>query len=335
MPRVIVLDDYQHVALTSADWTPVTSRFDVEAVGDHLATRDALLATLSGAQVIVAMRERTPFPAELIEALPDLRLLVTTGMKNASIDLAAASRAGVTVCGTTGSSSAVPELTMGMIIALTRRFAEEDAAVRAGGWQHTIGPGLAGCTLGIVGLGRIGTQVARLAQAFAMDVLAWSPHLTAGRAAEHGVRAVDKHELFAAADVVTIHMPLSDRSRGLVGRKEFAAMKPTAYLVNTSRGPIVAEDALLDALHTDRIAGAAARRLRHRAAARRSPAALGAAHAAPAAHRLRHDGHLSHLVRTGRREHPRVVGRYAAARPDAGMTGPPGPAEQARTVGPS
>lgn len=250
-----VLDDYQQVALSSADWTPVRERFEIDVVSEHL-DGDDLVERLAGSTVVVAMRERTPFPDTVLSVLPDLRLLVTTGMANAAIDLDAARRRGITVCGTTAAGNAMPELTIGMIIALTRNFAAEDAAVRAGGWQHTIGPGLAGKTLGVVGLGRLGQPVARLAQAFDMGVLAWSPNLTAERAAEHGARAVGKRELFECADVVTIHMPMSDRSRGLVGADELAAMKPTAYLVNTSRGPIVDEPALLDALRERRIAGA-------------------------------------------------------------------------------
>jgi phosphoglycerate dehydrogenase-like enzyme len=255
MRRVTVLDDYQQVALTSADWSAVRERFEIDVVAEHLDGA-ALVERLAGSEVVVAMRERTSFPDAVFGVLPDLRLLVTTGMANASIDLDAARRRGVTVCGTTAAGNAMPELTIGMIIALTRNFAAEDAAVRAGGWQHTIGPGLSGKTLGVLGLGRLGVPVARLAQAFGMDVVAWSPTLSHARAAEHGVRAVAKDELFATSDVVTIHMPLSERSRGLVGTAEFAAMKPTAYLVNTSRGPIVEEAALLDALRERRIAGA-------------------------------------------------------------------------------
>jgi phosphoglycerate dehydrogenase-like enzyme len=202
------------------------------------------------------MRERTPFPARVLDGLPALRLLVTTGLTNASIDVAAARARGVTVCGTSGTTNAVPELTLGMIIALTRNFAAEDAAVRAGGWQHTIGPGLAGATLGVVGLGRLGTPVAQLAQALGMSVIAWSPHLTPERAEPHGARAVSKAELFSEADVITIHMPLSEASRGLIGAEDLARMKRTAYLVNTSRGPIVDEPALIAALSERRIAGA-------------------------------------------------------------------------------
>ncbi|AEH09404.1 Phosphoglycerate dehydrogenase [Candidatus Protofrankia datiscae] len=256
MPTVTILDDYQRVALTSADWSAVLDRYTIEVINEHIPDRDALVRRLRDSEIVVAMRERTRFPADLLRALPTLRLLVTTGMVNAAIDLDAARRQGVTVCGTTGWGNAMPELTIGMIIALTRNFAQEDAAVRAGGWQHTIGPGLAGHTLGVVGLGRLGTPVARLAQAFEMSVIAWSPHLTPQRAAPHGVRAVSRQELFADSDVITIHMPLSETTRGLVGAADLALMKPSAYLVNTSRGPIVDEEALLAALRERRIAGA-------------------------------------------------------------------------------
>lgn len=251
-----MLDDYQSVALTSADWTPVRERFDVEVISEHIGDEDELVTRLADSDVVVAMRERTPFRAELLARLPRLRLLVTTGMVNAAIDVDAARRQGVVVSGTGGSSRAMPEITVGMMISLARNFVQEDAAVRAGGWQHTIGLELAGRTLGVVGLGRLGTPVARLAQAFEMTVIAWSPHLTQERADEHGVRAVDKATLFVESDFVTIHMPLSDASRGLVGAADLARMKPTAYLINTSRGPIVDEAALVAALTERRIAGA-------------------------------------------------------------------------------
>jgi len=256
MNTVTVLDDYQNVALTSADWSAVSQRYAVDVVTSHLADEAALVSRLAASQIVVAMRERTPFPARVLQQLPQLRLLVTTGASNASIDVAAATSLGITVCGTASSGSAVPELTIGMIVALTRNFAAEDAAVRAGGWQHTIGPGLAGSVLGVVGLGRLGLPVARLASALGMSVIAWSPSLTPERAAAHDVRAVSKSELFAGSDVITIHMPLSERSRGLIGAADLALMKPTAYLINTSRGPIVDEAALLDALRARRIAGA-------------------------------------------------------------------------------
>jgi phosphoglycerate dehydrogenase-like enzyme len=253
---ITVLDDYQQVALRSADWSAVRQRFTVDVVHERLADERAVISRLAESAVVVAMRERTAFPASVLTALPTLRLLVTTGMRNAAIDLPAATSRGITVCGTSGSGNSVPELTIGMMIALTRNIVAEDAAVRAGRWQQHIGPGLAGSTLGVVGLRRLGVPVARLAQAFGMQAIAWSPNLTEERAAQHGVRAVSKAELFAESDIVTIHMPLSERSRGLVGAAEFATMKPSAYLINTSRGPIVDEGALGQALRDRRIAGA-------------------------------------------------------------------------------
>jgi phosphoglycerate dehydrogenase-like enzyme len=257
VPKVVtILDDYQQVALSSADWSAVRERYVVESVQDHLSDEADLVRRLADTEVVVLMRERTPFPESLLHQLPALRLLVTTGMTNAAVDLAAAQQHGITVCGTHGSGSPVPELTLGMIIALTRNFVAEDSAVRAGRWQHTIGPGLAGLTLGVIGLGRLGVPVAELAQAFGMSVIAWSPHLTDERARPHGVSAVSKRELLTESDVVTIHMPLSDRSRGLVQAEDLALMRPTAYLINTSRGPIVEEAALVDALRERRIAGA-------------------------------------------------------------------------------
>ncbi len=256
MATVTVLDDYQRVALSIADWSAVTARFTVEAVAEHIGDEDELVRRLSGSEVVVAMRERTAFPATLLARLPELRLLVTTGMANAAIDIGAAKQRRIVVCGTTGSGSSMPELCIGMMIALTRNFAQEDTAVRAGGWQHTIGPGLFGKTLGVVGLGKLGVPVARLAQAFGMKVFAWSPHLTPERANPHGAEAVSKEQLFTESDIITIHLPLSPASRGVVGAAELALMKPSAYLINTSRGPIVDEAALIDALRAERIAGA-------------------------------------------------------------------------------
>lgn len=256
MSVVTVLDDYQVVALASADWSDVQASHTVEVITEHIADESALVRRLAQSAIVVAMRERTPFTADVLAKLPALRLLVTTGMVNASIDLDTASRHGIVVCGARGSGNAMPELTVGMMIALTRNFAQEDAAIRAGGWQHTIGPGLSGATLGVIGLGRLGVPVATLAQAFGMTVIAWSPNLNQARAEPHGVRAVDRHELFSTADVISIHMPLSDASRGLIGGDDLALMKPSAYLINTSRGPIVDEAALIDALRAGRIAGA-------------------------------------------------------------------------------
>ncbi len=252
MTKVAVLDDYQGVALDLADW----SGLDVEAFADHVAGDDAVVERLAPFEVVVAMRERTPFTRARLERLPSLRLLVTTGMRNASIDLEAAREHGITVCGTGSLGPPTAELAWALILAVTRRVPAEDAAMRAGGWQHTIGPELAGHRLGIVGLGRLGARMAGIARAFEMEPVAWSQNLTAERAAAAGAALVSKEELFSTADVVTIHLVLSDRTRGLVGAKELALMRPTAYLVNTSRGPIVDEAALLEALQAGRIAGA-------------------------------------------------------------------------------
>jgi phosphoglycerate dehydrogenase-like enzyme len=252
--RIAILDDYQQVALSCTDWRPLHA--EIVTFSSHIADTADLVAELRPFDVIVAMRERTPFTAERIGLLPNLRLLVTTGMRNASIDVAACEAAGVTVCGTGGSPGATPELTWALILAVTRHVAEEDAAIRRGGWQHTIGYGLRGRTLGVVGFGNIGRAVARIGQAFGMDVIAWSKHLRDETAAAAGVTAVGKEELFTLADVVTVHYKLSERSAGLIGARELDLMKPTAFLVNTSRGPIVDQDALLAALEAGDIAGA-------------------------------------------------------------------------------
>jgi phosphoglycerate dehydrogenase-like enzyme len=253
-----VLDDYQGVALTSADWSVLDGKVDVEVFREHIADPDELVAALAGCEIVVLMRERTPFPREILERLPDLRLLVTTGMRNASVDMAAAAERGVVVCGTGGLSTSTAELTWALITGLARGIVVENTALRGNGpWQQTVGADLAGATLGVLGLGRIGSLVAKVGLAFGMDVAAWSTHLTADAAAAAGVRlAASKAELVAAADVLTVHLVLSERSRGLVGAAELAAMKPSAFLVNTSRAPIVDQDALVTALREQRIAGA-------------------------------------------------------------------------------
>jgi phosphoglycerate dehydrogenase-like enzyme len=253
--RIAILDDYQHAALTSADWDRLDA--EVSVFHSHIPDTGDLVAELRPFDVIVAMRERTPFTSERIGLLPQLRLLVTTGMRNASIDVAAANAAGITVCGTRGSAGATPELTWALILSLVRHVPAEDRAVREGGWQHTLGFGLNGRTLGVVGFGNIGKRVAAIGQAFGMEVIAWSQHLSASVAAGHGVTAVAKDELFATADVITVHYKLSDRSAGLVGERQLGLMKPTAFIVNTSRGPIVDSDALFEALSSGAIAGAA------------------------------------------------------------------------------
>jgi phosphoglycerate dehydrogenase-like enzyme len=253
--RVVALDDYQGlVEQYSLDGQPDGAHW--VAVREHLAG-DALIRALQGAAVIVAMRERTRFDRALLARLPGLKLLITTGMHNASIDLQAAAEQGVTVCGTSGPrTSNTAELTWALILALVRHLPEEAGGVRDGGWQHTVGTDLLGSTLGLAGLGRIGGQMARIAQAFGMEVIAWSQSLDPAVAAEAGVRAVSKEALFGAADVVSVHLMLSDRTRGLITERELRAMKPTAYLVNTSRGPIIDSAALLRALNEGWIAGA-------------------------------------------------------------------------------
>jgi phosphoglycerate dehydrogenase-like enzyme len=254
--RIAVLDDYQGVSGDYADWSTLPGPVDVTAFRDHLDDEDPLADRLAPFDVVVAMRERTPFPRSLLQRLPNLRLLVTTGAKNAAIDVAAATERGIVVCGTASLPSGTPELTWALILATARHLPEEVADVRAGGWQTTVGTDLAGARLGVIGLGRLGSRVARIGQAFEMDVVAWSQNLTDERAAEVGVRRLDRDELLRTADVVTIHLQLSDRTRGLIGADELALMKPTAILVNTSRGPIVDEAALVDALRQQRIAGA-------------------------------------------------------------------------------
>jgi len=254
--RIAVLDDYQGVAREMADWASLGADCEVVFFREHFSTLEVLERKLSPFEVVVAMRERTPFPRELLEKLPRLRLLVTTGKRNASIDVAAARSRGVTVCGTPGSSGTTAELTWGLILALLRQIPREDRALRQGRWQTTVGLGLAGKTLGIIGLGNIGSQVAKVGAAFDMEVIAWSQNLDSERASRAGAKRVERDELLARSDVATIHLVLSERSRGLIGARELGLMKPTAFLVNTSRGPIVDEAALAAALAKRTIAGA-------------------------------------------------------------------------------
>ncbi|MFD3536372.1 D-2-hydroxyacid dehydrogenase family protein [Streptomyces sp. NPDC058664] len=256
--RCAILDDYQGVALASGDWGSLAGRVDVRVLREHLTDRDTLVAAVHDCEILVVMRERTPVDAALLARLPRLRLIVTSGMRNASVDVAAARARGVTVCGTASSSAPPTELTWALLLGLARHVPAEARALREGGpWQSTVGADLAGRTLGLVGLGKIGTRVAGIGLAFGMDVRAWSPNLTEERAAEHGVRlAKDKRELFADSDFVSLHMVLSDRTRGLVGEPELRAMRPHAYLVNTSRAGLVDGGALLRALREGWIAGA-------------------------------------------------------------------------------
>jgi phosphoglycerate dehydrogenase-like enzyme len=254
--RVAILDDYQDVARSMADWASLGDNVDVHAFHEPLGDEDAVAIRLRDFDVIVAMRERTAFPRTLIERLPALKLLVTTGRRNAAIDVAAAAERGVPVSGTSTLPTPPVELTWGLILSLARRIPQEAEAMRRGAWQTTIGVGLHGKTLGILGLGRLGAEVAQIGKAFGMHVVAWSQNLTTDVTSSLGVELVDKATLFMSADVVTIHLVLSARTRGLVGHTELTAMKPTAFLVNTARGPIVDEAALLEALRGGAIAGA-------------------------------------------------------------------------------
>ena len=252
--RIIVLDDYQNVAAGYANWEALGA--EVEFVSRPIADTEDLVQTVAGAEVVVAMRERTLFSADRLSQLPDLRLLVTTGRVNASIDLDAARAQGITVCGTESTTSATPELTWGLILSVLRSIPTEDTAMHSDGWQSTVGGDLFGHRLGVIGLGRLGTQVARVGAAFGMDVVAWSQNLDETRAADVGAHAVSKEELFATSDVLTLHYKLSERSRGLVSADELALMKPTSIFINTSRAGLVDMEALQEALAEGRIRGA-------------------------------------------------------------------------------
>ncbi|WP_432026974.1 D-2-hydroxyacid dehydrogenase family protein [Streptomyces sp. 1222.5] len=256
--RCVVLDDFQGVATGMADWSVIEDRVEVVALREHLDGEDALAAALAGFDIVVTLRERVPFPGSLIARLPRLKLLVASGMRNSVIDYDAAQAHGVTVCGTASSGTPPVELTWALLLGLARGIVEESTALRAGGpWQSTVGADLHGSRLGLLGLGRIGSRVARVGLAFGMRVSAWSQNLTKERAEAEGVEpAASKEELLAQSDFVSVHLALGDRTRGLVGAAELAVMKPTAFLINTSRAAIVDQEALLAALHEGRIAGA-------------------------------------------------------------------------------
>ncbi|MCV7321913.1 D-2-hydroxyacid dehydrogenase family protein [Mycolicibacterium confluentis] len=239
-----------------ADWSPVAERAEITVFSDHVSDADELVRRLEPFDVVFVMRERTPLPAEILQRLPRLRMIASTGPFNASIDTEAAGRLGIHIGTTGGSASSTVELTWALILATARNLVGESMSVHGGGWQTSVGQELEGKVLGVLGVGRIGSRVARIGAAFGMRVIAWSPNLTRTTAEAAGAEFVDRDTLFRTADVVTIHLRLSERSRGLVGADEFAAMKPTALLVNTSRGPIVDEDALVSAMRDGRIAGA-------------------------------------------------------------------------------
>jgi phosphoglycerate dehydrogenase-like enzyme len=255
--KIAVLDDYQNVALSLADWSALDARATVTVFNDHLSDPDAVVERLQPFDIVCVMRERTPMTRAIVERLPKLRLIASTGGRNASIDLKAAEERGVEVVHTGYASPPTIELTWALILGGARNLVAENASLRNGGWQQSVGDDMAGRTLGLLGLGNIGGAVARIGAAFGMKVIAWSENLTTERAAEAGATLVSKDELFQEADVVSIHLVLSGRTRGLVGAAELALMKPTARLVNTSRGPIVVEADLIAALKDKKIAGAA------------------------------------------------------------------------------
>src|ERR1700720_3320465 len=256
--RCAILDDYTNVTLQMTDWSKIGDRVDITVFNQPFASTEAAATALKDFEIICAMRERTSFPRALFAALPKLKLLITSGMRNAAIDMEAAKDHGVVLCRTQFGRDPTAPLTMGLILELTRNIGRENARMHAGEYlQKFVGIEIEGKTLGVVGLGKLGGKVAGLAKAFGMNVIAWSPNLTPERCKEVGVGYATKEELFATADIITVHVVLSQRSRGLVGREDLARMKPTSYLVNTARGPIVDETALLETLQQNKIAGAA------------------------------------------------------------------------------
>ena len=257
MVRAAILDDYQNVALKLADWSPISKDVELKVFDKPFASQAETIKALQGFAIVVGMRERTPFPRKVIEGLPDLKLLITTGAKNNSFDIKACAERGITVCGTGGFGNPTTAITFGLMLELTRRIGFENARLKAGeSWQITIGRDLEGLTLGIVGLGKLGQRVAGVGKAFGMKVLAWSQNLTPEKAKEAGVEFASKEDLFRNADFVSIHYQLGERSRGLITGEDIARMKKTAYLINTARAPIVDQAALLKALQDKTIAGA-------------------------------------------------------------------------------
>jgi phosphoglycerate dehydrogenase-like enzyme len=255
--KIAVIDDYQNVALKSADWSVLRDRADITVFQDHLAGSDAVIERLLPFDVVCVMRERTPLPRNVIERLPNLKLIASAGSVNASIDVAAAGDHGIAVVHTGYRSNPAVEFTWALILASARHIVTESNSVRSGGWQQTVGTDFRGKTLGVLGLGNVGSQVARIGSAFGMNLIAWSQNMTPEAAKAAGAILVSKHQLFEQADIVTIHLVLSNRTCGLVGSGELKRMKPTAWLINASRGPIVEEQALISVLKNKQIAGAA------------------------------------------------------------------------------
>jgi phosphoglycerate dehydrogenase-like enzyme len=255
--KVAILDDYQNCALSMADWSVLPANVEITVFTDNEPDLGRLIERLMPFQIVCAMRERTRFDRELIEKLPNLKLIATTGSWNAAIDMQAAEELGILVSGTGAAANSTPELTWGVILALLRQLPAEVNSVRSGGWQVAVGGDLHGRTLALMGLGNIGSAMARIGAAFGMKIIAWSQNLTEEKAAAAGARLVDKDTLFREGDLVCIHTVLSTRTRGLVTAHELGQMKKSAYLINTSRGPIVDEAALIDVLTRKAIAGAA------------------------------------------------------------------------------
>jgi phosphoglycerate dehydrogenase-like enzyme len=257
MAAIAILDDYQNVALKMADWSKLQASHRITVFNKPFKTQDEVAKALAGFEIVNIMRERTPFPRALLERLPDLKLLITTGPRNASVDVKAATERGIVVCGTSAGGHATAELAFGLILSLARNLPIEFNNMREGRWQTTLGQDIRGKTLGLLGLGKLGGEVAKFGKVFGMNLIAWSQNLTPERAAEIGAQRVEKDELFRRADFISVHLVLSDRSRGLVGARELGLMKPSAAIVNTSRGPIIDAGALAAALKEKRIAGAA------------------------------------------------------------------------------
>ena len=255
--KIAILDDYQNVALTMADWSRVERKAEITVFTDHVAEPDAVVARLQPFDVVCVMRERTPLPRDVLERLPRLKMIASTGSRNASIDMQAAEERQIHVTATGYRSTPTVELTWALILAAVRNVVGEASSLRTGGWQTSVGRELSGRVLGVLGLGRIGSEIARIGAVFGMDVIAWSQNLTPERARAGGAAWVSREELFGRSDVLSIHLVLSDRTRGLVNGADLAAMKPTSWLVNTSRGPIIEQEALLAALRSKSIAGAA------------------------------------------------------------------------------
>lgn len=255
--QVAILDDYQKAALKTGDWSILNDKMELTVFHDHIFDTDLIIERLKPFDVICVMRERTPLTKEIFAGLPKLKLVVSTGMRNASIDLAAAAENGVEIAHTGYVSSGAPEFTWALLMAMVKQIPQENRSLRAGGWQIGVGGDLKGKTLGIIGLGKIGKKIAAIAKVFDMEVMAWSTNLTEEMATDAGAKLVSKEELFKKADFISVHLVLSERSKGIIKGNDLALMKPTAYLINTSRGPLVDEAALINMLQSGKIAGAA------------------------------------------------------------------------------